>query len=103
MDEFFERLWARTDRIPGSFTRLSGEKMFEVAMRADGPMVEVGVDQGRSASILMAVAQVTGNPVILVDSWESVLVENKPKVELLVQEFPNADVQILHDSSAVAA
>jgi hypothetical protein len=49
-------VWARTDKIPGSFTRLNAEKLYEYASQVPvgGAIVEIGVDQGRSASVLLA-------------------------------------------------
>lgn len=76
----FEEVWEYVDKIPGSFTRLNAEKLYECALRSDGQMVEVGVDQGRSASVLMFAARHTGASIFLVDSWRSLLAANERKV-----------------------
>ena len=96
----FEEAWAFTDTIHGSFTKVSSEKLFEYACRVpeNGVIVEVGVDQGRSASLLMAAVGEKQIAVILIDSWESVLIDNKAKVEALSNRFP-CPVVIIHGKS----
>jgi len=100
----FEGLWEFTDTIPGSFTRLSGEKLFEFASQvpAGGKIAEIGVDQGRSASLLLGAAEKTRATVYLIDSWESVLVDNWHKVENLRTKF-HADSLIMRWFSDEAA
>lgn len=87
----FEELWSFTDSIPGSFTKLSAEKLFEYASRVErnGTIAEIGVDQGRSLSVLLNARR--GNPTlfVLVDSWESVLIDNMDKVKKLLAGTPN--------------
>lgn len=96
----FRDIWKYTDRIPGSFTQLSGEHYFEQAMACRDTMVEIGVDQGRSASILLAVSRETGVSVILIDNWRSVLIDNYDKVRRMCgQDFRGVDVKILHMDS----
>ena len=105
-DELFRRLWWRTEGVPGSYTRLNAAVLYtEACKMADGfgPVVEIGVDQGRSMSMLLGVGEVTGVRHVLVDSWESVLVENKAKVEKLIREFPRATAEVLHMKSEDAA
>lgn len=100
----FERAFEYTDKIPGAFNWLSCKKLFEAAQACGGGMmVEVGVDQGRSASLLLAAARVTGSEVILVDSWESCLVENLEKVRRMTMDFPDVRVRILHMRSVIAS
>lgn len=84
----FSEIWAFTNTIPGSFTELSASKLYEVTRQVPegGTVVEVGVDQGRSASVLLAAAPKAS--IILVDSWESVLIDNLYKVKQLVMVFP---------------
>ncbi len=100
----FDELWPRTEEIPGSFTRLSGEKLYEFATKvpADGAIVEIGVDQGRSASLLLAAAEIVKARVYLIDSWESVLVDNWHKVKELEATF-NVDSMVMRWFSDEAA
>jgi predicted O-methyltransferase YrrM len=98
-----------TDRIPGSFTKINAEAYYSCAievlnLRARPTFVEVGVDQGRSASVIMQAIKTTGVDafMILVDSWESVLIGNKAKVETLAQANGIRHV-ILHMTSVEAA
>jgi len=101
----FDKLWKFTETIPGSFTRLSGEKLYEYAMDIprDGVAVEVGVDQGRSASLLLNAAETNGFFLTLVDSWESVLIDNMRKVEKLTKQYRDALVDIWNMPSLQAA
>ncbi len=101
----FEGIWPLTESIPGSFTRLSAEKLYEYALGVPdrGVVVEVGVDQGRSASILLTASEFTHAQLWLIDKWESILIDNLKKVEALVKKFPLVDeCVILHGSSAAA-
>src|SRR3990167_8962847 len=104
-DELFRAIWWKTESIPGSFTRLNAAKYYERALivPSDGVIVEVGVDQGRSASILLAIATMTGVKLHLVDSWESILIDNKAKVEALIKGFDGVDVTVHHMRSEDAA
>lgn len=90
--EAFRKAWWVTEAIPGSFTRLNAAAYWELATRVPlfGSIVEVGVDQGRSASILAEVSTQRGGDLSLhfVDSWESVLIENKAKTEKMLEGFP---------------
>lgn len=101
----FEEVWKFTDKIPGSFTQRSAEKYFEYAMQVPprGAVAEIGVDQGRSASLLMRAAQLRGFQVILVDSWESVLIDNMEKVKALLPVFPGITSFIVNMKSVDAA
>jgi len=101
----FDKLWEFTDQIPGSFTRLSGEKLYEYAMKApnDGWIVEVGVDQGRSASLLLHASSGRNIGVRLIDSWESVLIDNFGKVQRMRDCFPQATADIWRMTSVAAA
>jgi predicted O-methyltransferase YrrM len=85
----FEEVWKLTDTIPGSFTELNAQKLYEYAVKVPehGMVVEVGVDQGRSASLLLTAAEFTHATVVLIDSWESVLIDNWYKVKKLTEEF----------------
>lgn len=96
----FSEVWAFTDTIPGSFTRLSAEKLYEIAcvVLDGGNIVEIGVDQGRSASLLLASSEGTRISVWLVDSWESVLIENYAKVKQLRARF-DVECPIFHGTS----
>ncbi len=84
----FADIWPFTDSIPGSFTELSASKLYEYACEAKGVIAEIGVDQGRSTSLLLEAAAQTGASLILVDSWESVLIDNLYKVERLRGKYP---------------
>lgn len=101
----FEQVWAYTEQIPGSFTHLSGEHYYRYALQVPPGevIVEVGVDQGRSASLLVQAANLTGARLVLVDSWESVLIDNLAKVLTLVDRFPGVNVEVIHARSVEAA
>lgn len=88
-DKWFLDIWWKTENIPGSFTRLNASKYYEYCKKVPdgGAIVEVGVDQGRSATILMSIAERKNIRIFLVDSWESVLVENYTKCQNYVNEF----------------
>jgi len=95
----FEFIWPYTDSIPGSFTHLNAEKLYEYAMHAK-LIVEVGVDQGRSASVLAAAAEQTGAMIYLFDSWESILIDNYVKVQ---DRYQSPNIAIYRLSSVRAA
>jgi hypothetical protein len=101
----FDELWNFTDTIPGSFTRLSGEKLWEYALGVPdkGVVIEVGVDQGRSASILLESAKLTNAFVHLIDSWESILVDNRIKVEAMCRARFEAARYFIFQEKSVAA
>lgn len=102
-DELFRRIWWRTEGVLGSYTRLNAAMLYKYALEMKpeyGPVVEIGVDQGRSTSVLLAVGEMTETQHYLVDSWSSVvLLDNKVKVEKLVKEFPKAKAAVLHMTS----
>ena len=105
----FKRLWWATEAIPGSFTRLNAAAYYDIAMALpkDGIIVEVGVDQGRSASIL-ADAMENERPDIrlnLVDSWESILIDNMGKTFQMLERYPSARARttVHHMRSETAA
>lgn len=99
----FDEIWQFTDAIPGSFTRLSAEKLYEYARQCEGTIVEVGVDQGRSASLLLEAARGRCD-VVLIDSWESVLIDNMGKVRSMANRFDSdVVVTIIHGRSVPAA
>ena len=85
----FDQAWAICDSIPGSFTRTNARALWEAAksLPEDAYIAEVGVDQGRSASILMAASQPKWI-IALVDAWQSCLIDNKFKVQDLLKQFP---------------
>ena len=96
----FEEVWKYTEQVPGGAYYLGNAKaLYKYASECKGTIVEIGVDQGRSASILMAVGQVTKVPIYLIDSWESCLIENLPKVAAKLKDFPLANVTIIHERS----
>jgi hypothetical protein len=99
-----------TDAIPGSFTEMNAKAYYgcavEVCRHRRAPIfVEVGVDQGRSLSCVMQAArdEEVDAHLVLVDSWESVLAENKAKVETLLKISPRLTYKILHMKSRYAA
>jgi len=104
-DETFRNIWWRTEAIPGSFTRLNAAAYYDQACRVprEGLIVEVGVDQGRSASVMVAAAEKTGARVVLIDSWPSVLADNAAKTNRMLTAFPDARVEVLWMTSAEAA
>jgi predicted O-methyltransferase YrrM len=99
-----EEVWEQVNRIPGSFSRLNVEKFYHYALESPGIMAEVGVDQGRSATVLLLAARHTGATVILVDAWPSVLFENMAKVQSrLTAEFADVNWMIYNLYSVEAA
>src|SRR5436189_995116 len=107
--EEFRRAWWVTEAIPGSFTRLNGAAYWDIAwfLPKDAILVEVGVDQGRSASLLCDVMENQRGDLHLnlVDSWESILIDNLAKTKRMVDEFPDASrrTTVLHMKSETAA
>ena len=99
----FADIWPFTDSIPGSFTELSASKLYEYACQAKGVIAEIGVDQGRSASLLFEAAKQTGASLILVDSWESILIDNYYKVSRLRDLYPSVITAIHRELSHDAA
>jgi predicted O-methyltransferase YrrM len=99
----FEEVWDYIKDVPGSFTRINAEKLYECALESPGIMAEIGVDQGRSASVLAFAARRTRAKLILVDSWRSVLRENFQKVhDRMVADF--VDVSwVIHNFPSVEA
>lgn len=105
----FKAAWWVTEAIPGSFTRLNAAAYYDLALGLpkDSIIVEVGVDQGRSASILCEVME-NQRPDLrlnLVDSWESVLIDNLAKTKAMLERFPAAASRttVHHMRSEVAA
>ena len=101
-DEFND-MYDYTDRIPGSFTRLNAAVLFQYSREVSGLVVEIGVDQGRSASILLHNAQKNGSWVVLVDSWSGILVDNMYKAVDMTANFPNAKCRVVRELSVDAA
>lgn len=93
----FEEVWHYTNSIPGWFTQTNAAKLYEHALQCCGVMVEVGIQEGRSASVLLYAARQTGSTVILVDYWES----NVDQVFNRLRLFP--DVVSVHSKSVDAA
>ena len=100
-----EWMWDKVNAIPGSFTRTSAEAFYEAALNVPGKgqIVEIGVDQGRSASILLQASLLTNARILLVDSWESVLIDNMEKVKQLCAGFPQLRIDIWNLTSELAA
>lgn len=101
--EGFDKAFEYADKIPGAFNWLSAKHLYQHALECKTKIVEVGVDQGRSASLLLHAARQTGAFVTLVDSWESVLIDNKAKVERLIAQFPDVHVTLYHMFSVPAS
>ena len=99
----FDEMWDSTDRISGSYTRLNSAVLFKYAKECSGLIVEVGVDQGRSGSILLHCAKNTGAKLVFVDSWESVLVENKAKFIRICEQSGYMRYLVWHTTSEKAA
>jgi predicted O-methyltransferase YrrM len=94
----FSEVWTFANQIPGWFTELNASKLYDCALESRGVVVEVGIQEGRSASVLLSAARHTDAHVILVDYWES----NTDQVfRRLKPYFP--DVMILHATSVEAA
>jgi hypothetical protein len=88
----FEQAWTICESIPGSFTRTNAQALWDACqtLPLSAYVAEVGVDQGRSASIIMAASK-PGWIVALVDAWESVLIDNKLKVQEMLKQFPRTE------------
>lgn len=102
----FEEAWELTDKIPGSFTRLSAEKLYEFAsyLPKNATIAEIGVDQGRSLSVMIQATEHLKPLFILVDAWHSVLHDNMIKVKKMLQEFePQTDYMMFQSFSVEAA
>lgn len=97
--------WERARDIPGSFTQLSCAALWRniVCVGPTATVVEVGVDQGRSASIMMEALNGTMAELFLFDSWESVLVENYGKVHKLRDQFQELLCYIERETSLEAS
>lgn len=101
----FKRAWWMTEDIPGSFTKLNAATYYALAMEMpkDARIVEVGVDQGRSMSMMLqGLYKRQSAKVCLVDSWESVLIDNKAKVEKMIKQFDDdgqLKVHVMHMKS----
>jgi len=95
----FEEVFQSVDQVPGSFIEESCRALFAQALKARGILVEVGVDQGRSASVLLHAVSETGAELILVDSCPIHI----SKVQALIESFPNARAEILFKDSVTAA
>jgi len=103
----FDDAWAICDSIPGSFTKTNAQALWGACrtLPPNAYVVEVGVDQGRSASIIMAASK-PGWIVALVDAWESCLIDNKFKVQEMLKQFPRGwygHPWIIHAPSKLAA
>jgi hypothetical protein len=102
----FDEVWKFTDTVPGSFTRLSAEKLYELGLCVPwgGNVAEIGVDQGRSLSVMLFATLGLSPMFYLVDSWESVLIDNQAKVEDMIKRFePTPNYAVLQMRSAAAA
>lgn len=102
----FPEIFAITESIPGSFTLLSAGQLYRYALDVPqkGIVVEVGVDQGRSASILLAASFITGATTHLIDSWESCLSDNVVKLRDMIRlNFPETRYAINHCKSVYAS
>jgi len=95
----FEEVYKFTDTIPGAFTELNCRKLYECALQAPKLIVEIGVDRGRSSSLLLAAAAQTGAEVVLIDSWVSVLRDNYYRVVEMTKHFPTVKCVVLFESS----
>jgi predicted O-methyltransferase YrrM len=65
-----EELWNYVNKVPGWFSRLNAEKLYEYALQSPGVVAEIGISSGRSATVLLLAARHTGARVILVDNWK---------------------------------
>jgi predicted O-methyltransferase YrrM len=100
----FKEVWEFAETIPGAYLPESGEQLYKHALEARGVIVEVGVDKGKSASVLVHAASQTGARVYLIDTWGSILIDNMYYVrEWLQNNFPKVDVRILHMNTQQAA
>jgi predicted O-methyltransferase YrrM len=91
----FEEAFKFTDGIAGLYSRLNCEKLWEYASRCNGLMVEVGVLNGRSASLMLQAAQETGAVVILVDCWKW-MKGHAVETMKVVDEFPEVKKAIFY-------
>lgn len=100
----FDEVWKVTDKIPGNFSRRSAEKLYEFAQMVPqyGYVVEVGVDQGRSASLLLEAQRDRMYSLYLIDAWEVGPPDNMEKVQKLREQFGGC-VNIMKLKSVEAA
>jgi hypothetical protein len=61
----FAAAWARADQIDGWLTEAQARALYERALDAEGPVVEIGSHQGRSTTILAAASE----RVVAIDPW----------------------------------
>jgi hypothetical protein len=85
----FEEVWAFTDKIPGSFSQVSAEKLYALALSVPNSamIAELGVNEGRSLSLMLQGTVGRHPSFLLVDTWGSVPPENRFKAEGLVKAF----------------
>ena len=91
----FDEAYAFTDTIAGHFSRTNAAKLWEHASVCHGLMVEIGVLDGRSASLLLQAAATTGSTVYLVDCWK--WMKNHAIYTMqVVDQFPEVKKAILY-------
>ena len=91
----FDEAFAFTSGIAGHFTRVNCEKLWEFATQCKGVMVELGVLDGRSASLMLQAAQVTGAMVILVDCWKWMKGHSVETMKIM-DEFPEVKKAVFY-------
>jgi len=93
-------VWEYMTPIRGYFGRTNTEKLYEYAMQSPGVIAEIGIEQGRSASVLMFAARHTGAEVLLVDYWK----ENVEAVsDRFCADFPDVKLSFCQFPSVEAA
>ncbi len=83
--------------IQGWFSIENMDKLYERALESRGVLVEIGVHNGRSASVLMLAARHTGATVVLVDYWPSNV---ETVFARLRTDFPDVNLVMVNMCSA---
>ena len=91
----FDEAFACADSIAGHYSRLNAEKLWEQASMCHGLVVEIGVLNGRSASLLLQAATTTGSTVYLVDCWKW-MKGHAVETMRVVDAFPEVKKAILY-------
>ncbi len=88
----FDEAFAYTDKVAGSFEPDCCRHLWDVAVQCRGTMLEVGNLYGRSASLLLQAARMTGSKVVLVDPCEP---RQQEVGERAARDFPDVEQEVL--------
>ena len=87
----FDDAFAYTRNVAGSFEPDCCRHLWEAAIQCHGAMVEVGVQYGRSASLIVQAANVNHVRVVLIDPWSDVTMHTEVR-DRFARDFPGVDV-----------